>query len=222
MKTLISAVAAVSLAAALSAPATAQTRARAAAGARPAASAASGAPSALSTATPLVSGPPIAGVCIFSFDRAMGTSAAGKAASVRLQQLTAQVQAELTPEQTALQNDAKAFESQRATLPADQLQSRGQALQQRAQAFEQKAQQRQQELRATGAKAQQRVGVEMEPLVRSVYQARSCSVLLNGEGVLGANPAMDLTAAVVTQLDAKLPTITFDREHLDQQAAGAR
>ena len=219
MKTLTSAFAALSIAALAAAPVHAQARKTTAApaAARPAA----GAP-ALSTATPINWGPAISGVCIFSFDRALGVSAAGKAASTRLQQLTAQVQAELGPEQTALQTDAKAFDSQRTTLPADQVQSRGTALQQRVNAFEQKTQQRQQELRATGGKAQQRIAAEIEPLVRSVAQARTCSLLLNGDGVLGANTAMDITDAVVTQLNAKLPTLTFDREHLDQQAPAAR
>ena len=222
LKTTVTAAAVIALAALAASPLAAQTRGRST-GAKPAeaAPASSARPTGVSS-TPLQSGPPIAGVCIFSFDRALATSTAGKAASTRLQQLTAQVQAELQPEQTSLQTDAKAFESQRATLPADQVQSRGQALQQRLSAFQQKGQLRQEELRATGSKAQQRIGAEMEPLVRAVYTARNCSLLLNGDGVLGANPAMDLTDQVVTQLNAKMPTITFDREHLDQQAAAAR
>jgi Skp family chaperone for outer membrane proteins len=219
LKTLIAAVAALPLAVLAADPSLAQARRGAAA---PAARPAAATPAPALNSAPLVSGPPIAGVCIFSFDRALATSAAGKAAATRMQQLTAQVQAELQPEQTSLQTDAKTFESQRATLPADQVQTRGQALQTRLQTYEQKAQLRQQELRATGGKAQQRIGQEMEPIVRSVYQAKSCSVLLNGEGVLGANPQMDLTDTVVGQLNAKMPTITFDREHLDQQAAAAR
>lgn len=219
MKTLTTAFAALSLAALAAAPVHAQARRAAAA---PAAAARPATPTALSTATPVNWGPALPGVCIFSFDRALGTSAAGKAASTRLQQLTAQVQAELQPEQTALQTDAKAFDSQRATLPADQVQTRGQALQGRVNAFEQKGQLRQQELRATGNKAQQRIAGELEPIVRTVAQARSCSVLLNGDGVLGANVSMDITDAVVAQLNTKLPTLTFDREHLDQQAPAAR
>jgi len=52
----------------------------------------------------------------------------------------------------------------------------------------------------------------MEPLVRAVFEERHCTVLLNGEAVMAANPAMDLTPAVVTRLNSTMSTITFDRE----------
>lgn len=173
--------------------------------------------------TPLKQGPAIAGVCVFSSERAIGTSAAGKAMGQRLEQLLATVKAELAPQQTSLQADAKTFDTQRTTLPADQQQARAQSLQARYTTLQQLEAQRQRELQATAGKAQQRIGQAMEPIVRSVYESRGCSMLLNGDNaVMAANPAMDLTDAVRTQLDARLPTITFDREHLDQQPAAGR
>ena len=37
-------------------------------------------------------------------------------------------------------------------------------------------------------------------------------MLLNGEAVMAANPAMDLTQDITTALNGRMSTITFDRE----------
>jgi outer membrane protein len=157
-------------------------------------------------------GPPITGVCVFSNEAALGTSAVGKAAATRLQQLRAQVSAELSGEQASLQEDIKAFQGKRASLTQDQIQAQGAPLEERAQALNQKATQRQHELEYTAQHARVRVDQAMEPLVRAVFEERHCSVLLNGDSVMAANPAMDITSAVVTRLNAAMSTITFDRE----------
>jgi len=157
-------------------------------------------------------GPPISGICVFSNDGALGLSLVGKAAATRLQQLRAQASAELSGEQASLQEDIKAFQAKRASLTQDQIQAQGAPLEERAQALNQKATQRQRELEYTAQHARARVEQAMEPLVRAVFEERHCSLLLNGDGVMATNPAMDVTSAVVTRLNATMSTITFDRE----------
>jgi len=163
-------------------------------------------------ATTINYGPPITGVCVFSNEGALGTSLVGKAAATRLQQLRAQASAELSGEQASLQEDIKAFQAKRASLTQDQIQAQGAPLEERAQALNQKATQRQRELEYTAQHARVRVEQAMEPLVRAVFEERHCSLLLNGDSVMAANPAMDITSAVVTRLNSTLSTITFDRE----------
>jgi outer membrane protein len=157
-------------------------------------------------------GPPLPGVCVFSNDGALGLSTVGKAAATRLQQLRAQASAELSGEQSSLQEDIKAFQAKRASLTQDQIQAQGQPLEERAQALNQKATQRQRELEYTAQHARARIEQAVEPLVRAVFEERHCSLLLNGDSVMATNPAMDITAAVVTRLNATMSTITFDRE----------
>jgi outer membrane protein len=157
-------------------------------------------------------GAPIPGICVFSNEGALGLSLVGKAAATRLQQLRAQASAELSGEQTSLQEDIKAFQAKRASLTQDQIQAQGAPLEERAQALNQKATQRQRELEYTAQHARARVEQAMEPLVRAVFEERHCSLLLNGDSVMAANPAMDVTSAVVTRLNATMSTITFDRE----------
>jgi outer membrane protein len=169
------------------------------------------APAAPAAAT-ITYGPPITGVCVFSNEGAMGGSSVGKAAATRQQQLVAQASAELSGEQSSLQDDVKAFQAKRASLTQDQIQAQGQPLEERAAALNQKATQRQRELEYTFRHARARIEQVMEPLVKTVFEERHCSLLLSGDAVMATNPAMDITSAVVTRLNATMSTITFDRE----------
>src|SRR5262249_47328921 len=153
---------------------------------------------------------------------AVGASTVGKYVQTRLQQIVAQVNAELNAEKTAIDNEAKTLDAGRATLDANTFEQRGAALQVRANALQRKAQLRDREVSATEQKALARVGQEMDPLIRTAYQQKSCSVLLSRSALILANPAMDITPAVVTALNAKITQFAFDRERLDQpQAAPA-
>jgi outer membrane protein len=167
-------------------------------------------------------GPAIAGVCMLSPQDAIGGSTVGKFVATRLQQIAAQVNAELTAEKTGLDNEAKALDAQRSTLDQNTLQQRVTALQTKAEAYNRKAQQRDQELQATEQKALARIGNEMNPLVVTAYEAKSCSILFQRDAVMIGNSAMDLTPQVVTALNGKLTQFTFDRERLDQPAAAAK
>jgi len=168
-------------------------------------------------APPAIShGPAIPGVCIISPDVVIGASTVGKYVQTRLQQIDTQVTSELTSEQTAIQNDAKALDTAKATLDQNTFDQRNAALQLRANAWNRKGQLRQRELQATQQKAVGRIYQEMEPVIRTSYQNAKCSLLLQGEAVVLGNPAMNITPAVITGLNAKITQFTFDRERLDQ------
>lgn len=173
-------------------------------------------PAAPASAAPAITAN-VAGVCVLSREGLVGASTVGKYVQTRLNQLTSQTTAELTGEQTSLQNDAKALEAKKATLAAAAYQQQGAALQQRADALQQKAQQRDRELQATEQKAVARVLQEASPLVAEEVRAKGCGVVLDANSVLAANPAMDLTPGVITALNGKLTQFDFDRERLDAQ-----
>ena len=174
-------------------------------------------------AAPAIShGAPITGVCIFSSQRAVGSSAVGKAVDARLKTIIAQVNAELTGERTALDNEAKALEAKKATLDQGALEQQAAGLQVKANAWQRKGQLRQKEVEATEQKALSRVYQELDPAIKQVYQQRTCGMLVDRESVLLANPAMDITDAVVVALNARIKTLTFDRERLDQALPGAQ
>jgi len=180
------------------------------------------APAPATTAAPAVThGPAVPGVCTVSVEAVLGNSTVGKYVQTRLQQLLAQVNAELNAERSAIETDAKALEGQRTALDQNTLEQRGSAIQVRANALQRKAQQREREIQVTEQKAFSRVGEEMEPLIRQAYQQKSCSILINRQSIVMnlANPASDLTPQVVTALNAKITQFAFERERLDQTAA---
>ncbi|ACG78182.1 conserved hypothetical protein [Phenylobacterium zucineum HLK1] len=168
---------------------------------------------------PVTHGPALPGICIMSVQGAIAGSAVGKYVNTRMEQIIQQTNAELNGERTGIENESKQLEGQRATLDRTTLEQRASALQVRANALQRKAQLREREVAATEQKAIGRVGQEMEPLIRQVYQQRQCSVLLNRDSVIIGNPAMDITQGVVTALNAKITQFAFDRERLDQPAA---
>jgi outer membrane protein len=53
-------------------------------------------------------------------------------------------------------------------------------------------------------------------MIRQAYQQKGCSVLLQRNAVVLANPAMDITPQVMTALNGKITQFAFDRERLDQ------
>lgn len=166
-------------------------------------------------------GPAPTGMCVISVEGAIATSTVGKYVQTRLQQLVAQVNAELQAEKTAIDNEAKTLDAQRATMDQNTFEQRAAAVQVRANAFQRKANQRDQEMQATQQKAFNRVGEEMEPLIRQAYQAKGCGILLNRQVVVLANPSTDITPQVVTALNGKIVQFAFDRERLDQPGAPA-
>jgi len=167
----------------------------------------------------LVQGPPIPGLCIISVNQAISTSAVGRYVNQRMQQIVAQVKAELGPEDTAINTEGRALEAARSTLDQATFQTRATALQTRIQALRQKADLRQREVEATEKKSLNRIAQELDPIARQLYQQGHCSALLDKGSVMMANPSMDITAQSVTALNARIQQFAFDREHLDTGAA---
>lgn len=181
------------------------------------------APAAAAPAAPVVThGPALPGVCIFSSPRAVAQSQVGKAVDARLKTIIQQVNAELTAERTGLDNEAKGLDAKKATMAQDALEQQAAALQVKANAWQRKGQLRQKEVEATEQKALSRVYQELDTPIKQIYQAQKCSILLDRESVMLANPSMDITDAVVAALDGRIKTLTFDRERLDQAVPGAQ
>jgi Skp family chaperone for outer membrane proteins len=135
-----------------------------------------------------------------------------------MNELKAQVNAELTPEAQSLQSQEQGLQS----TPKEQQQAKAQALRNQIGAFQQKEQLRSQELQATMQKQISVIGQSMEPIVEAVYAEHKCSILLERGQVYFENPDMDITPVVVQRLDAKLPSVpAFGRENLNQQSAAA-
>lgn len=169
------------------------------------------------TAAPAVNQPLggalIPGVCLLSRQAVITNAKVGLAASARIKQLTDQAQAEVNAGRAQIEADAKTLEAQTTIKPADKA-AKTQALSVRLQALQQKSALRSREIEATWQKALARIGAEENPVIAQVYKAHNCGLLFDRNSVLGGNMGGDLTADVVKGLDARITTITFDRENL--------
>lgn len=166
-------------------------------------------------------GATLPGVCLMSGSRALLASDVGKHVQTRMQQIVTQVNSELQAEKTAIDNEAKTLDTQKATMDQSALEKRAADLQVRFNAWQRKGALRQREAEATEQKALGRVRQELDPVIKAAYVQRACSVLLERDAVMLANPAMDITDAVIAGLNARIKTFAFDRERLDTQPAAA-
>lgn len=160
-------------------------------------------------------GPVIPGICLLSREAVFANGAIGKAATARLQELARTAQAEIDVERSPLEAEAKALQGQPDNA---QSKSRRDALAARWQALQVKVQHNNREIEATRAKAMERIAAETQPVVAQVYSQKKCGLVLDRGTVLGGNFANDLTAEVVRGVDARIKTITFERERLPMQS----
>ncbi|ATQ44561.1 OmpH family outer membrane protein [Caulobacter mirabilis] len=161
-------------------------------------------------------GPVVPGVCLLSREAVFANAAAGKAASTRLADLTRTAQAEVEAERQPIETELRALEGQ-PDNPARR--QKAEALDARWQTLQQKAAHAGREIEATRAKVMERIANEAQPVVAQAYAAKKCGLLLDRGSALGGNFANDLTGDVVKGLDAKLATVTFERERLPQPVA---
>lgn len=174
------------------------------------------------TPTPVaqgLGGPVIPGLCVLSRQAVLANAKVALAAATRLRVLTDEAQKEIDTERKPVDADIQAYNAEQAKLTPDQRQTRERALQARLDPLEAKARLRSSEIDATRAKAIERITTELQPVVAEVYAQRKCGMLVDRTSVIGGNMANDLTLSVTQALDAKIATISFNRETLPAAAA---
>jgi Skp family chaperone for outer membrane proteins len=163
----------------------------------------------------------VPGLCMLSREAVFAQSKVGHAASERLGALADQARSQLAGQRKPIDTDIQAFEQSAPSLTEAQRKQQGEALQQRMQAFQAQAGQLNQRIQLTQSKAMERIGAQAQSVVDASYKAHSCGILLNRDAVLSGNASNDITADVVTGLDRKITTITFNLEPLPANATGA-
>ncbi len=162
----------------------------------------------------------VPGVCMLSREAVLGNSKVGKAVNARLKQLVSQAKTQLQNEKTPLDKSIQEFRQKASSMTASTRQSQQKALQQRAQALQQKQQELDARLRITRAKAMQRIGKVVNPIIADAYKQSRCGILLNRDAVLAGNQENDLTAGVIAALNKKMTTLSFDLAPLPQKSSG--
>jgi len=161
---------------------------------------------------PITGGPVVAGVCLLSQRDLFARSRVGAAANQRLRTLAQQAHDQLEVERTSIETDARSLAAQKASLSAADFQARQQALQQRSQAYQSHVQDRSRQVQATGVKVVSQIAAAAQPIVADAYRSHGCGLLISRDTLMGGNLTNDLTPTVLSGLDAKMTTITFDLE----------
>lgn len=159
-------------------------------------------------------GPVIPGICLLSREAIFANALVAKAAITRIGELTRTAQAEIDQERKPLEAEAKSLEGQPDNAQTKQKRT---ALATRWAALQRKASHNGREIDATRTKVMGRISTEVQPIIAQLYTAKKCGLIFDRNASLGGNFANDLTADVVKGLDAKIQTITFERERLPEQ-----
>ncbi|MDF1681526.1 OmpH family outer membrane protein [Ponticaulis sp.] len=168
-------------------------------------------------------------VLVLDPSRIVRDSLGGQDIFNKVEQIGAAMQAELAPQQQALQTEGESLDSQAAGMTREQVEANP-ALLQQFQSYSRRLQQhmatterRSQELQQTEAQALQVFGERMRTAVEGIRAARGALVVLNGQGVYQVAPEADITDEVIEELNRTSPTIPVTRVTLpDQSAAPAQ
>lgn len=141
-------------------------------------------------------------------------SRGGQDVANKVNQIGQQLQAELAPEKTALQNekaslDAKLQGKTQEQVRADQaLVSQGQAYTRKLSTFAQKSDTRARQLAATETAALRQFGQQLQTATETVRARRGALVVLDRTSVYVFDPSVDITNEVIAELDRIAPSIS--------------
>lgn len=166
---------------------------------------------------------PAAAIAIVDTDRILRECTACKAAQTTLQgqvtQLQQRQQALATPLQTEAQAIQTAVNALQGKQPDAALQTRIQALQTKQNAANQELGRQEQTIRSTQQHVLQQLNQKLGPIVQGQLAAKGATMIVDREGVLAFNPAMDITNDVLAQLNQQAPSVSVTP--LPQPAAPA-
>jgi Skp family chaperone for outer membrane proteins len=157
--------------------------------------------------------------------RLLTESKAGKDIQTKLSSLETQMKNELEPARATLETDGKALQTKiegktREAVAADTaLVAQLTAYQNRANEFAQKRQIVSQEFQLTERKALVDFNRAIEPALMEVVNEKKAQVVMSKGQVIYSADTVDVTALVITKLDARTPTIAVTRQRVPAQPA---
>lgn len=158
-------------------------------------------------------------IVVLNLSAVMGASQVGQSVGQQIQVFAEQAKTDLSGEAKQLQTEAAAI----ARLPESERANRAAAFAPRQAAFTRRAQEREGQVRAAFAKAQNEISKVLEPILRQVTTAHGANLVLDRRATAGlADPSLDITAEVVEQLNAKMATYKVTLPTPQEAAALAR
>lgn len=162
-------------------------------------------------------------IVIVDQQRVIIESAAGQDIATKINNIQDQMQRELEPSATSLEQLGQSIQARTANmtpeaLQADtELQEQARDYQVRLRSLSQESDRRATELAITERKAQIAFAEALKPVLEEVMAEQGAEVMLAASDVMIALPAVNVTDRVIEKLNASTPTIAVTRERLPAQ-----
>jgi Skp family chaperone for outer membrane proteins len=164
-------------------------------------------------------------VLVMNEQRILRESAVGQHIASRLEAIGQEIQAELGPQQTAIQTESEALNAELSALSEDairqrpDLAARYESLQRDAATFEQTRRIRAQELQATEQQAMRPVLPILQEVLQEIVSERNASVLIDRSVVVFAADSVDVTQSAIERLNQRISTTPVNRVRVPTQPA---
>jgi len=136
-------------------------------------------------------------------------SKAGQDIARQMQPVIQQAQTTILGQRQSLEKQAADLQ-QNTSLSPEERDKRGAALQARSQALQVEAQRRQQQLSEALNRANAPLSKAVGEIVPAIAKQRNANMVLDRAALAQADPAFDITQDVITQLDARLPSVKVE------------
>jgi outer membrane protein len=148
-------------------------------------------------------------------------SVVGKDMFKQVEGLAKKMETDYAPENTKLQQDIQALQSQFAVLAPDAREAKKKELEGRRQTFQKKVQDRQQAIQGGMNKARQQLEAALGPILEQMMVERGANLLLDRSMVVLGAVDLDVTQIAIKRLDKALPKITVTPQKLAPGATAA-
>lgn len=148
-------------------------------------------------------------VVVVDIDRVVSQSAAGKFAASQLRPRNEQIQARIVSLRDQFQKEGTALQQgfQNKSITEEVAQTRQRDLQQRANTAQAEVDGRQRQLQADQQFVLSQINDAMTPIVSALVRERGAVVAVPKGTTLHTAPGIEITADVITRLDAALPRV---------------
>lgn len=168
---------------------------------------------------------PDAKIAVVDTGRLFSDCTACKAANTQLQAQQAQLRTAAQTLTNPLQTEAQSLQTAVAAAkgnPDAALQTRIRTFETKRDAAQQQLATQQQTFERNVAFVRQQIGAKAQPIIQQVAQQRGATVAIDKGGTFYAAPAIDLTDAVLTQLNSQLPSVSVTAPAQAAAAPAAR
>jgi Skp family chaperone for outer membrane proteins len=156
--------------------------------------------------------PPAAIVGVVGLPEVFEASVAARGVRQTVQERLARLNEDAQREQAAWRDAQQQLAAQRTTLSADQLRERERELQERVSNGQRVLRERNAAIQQAGQRALAEVERTALYVIGQVAESRSLNLVLNRAALILATDEMDITAAVVEQLNRALPSVRVEPE----------